>query len=822
MSLSVEGIAGFSGRRPWWTLLGWVLVLVAAGGLSSAFLESALDGAQGPTQELEFKRAQKLINERFGPLDGNEQQDTDAAAATSSELVLIIAEDLEIGPGDSVFDQRVAEFGDALAAAQDAEEDASKYELPVMVGHFSDSEGEVSDDGTALLTQIDVYEESARRISILLDVAEEFTADGFEVYMIGEASLQQSFGELAENDLKTGETIGIGIAIIILALVFGAVVSAIIPIILAIVAIFTAIGLAAIVGQVAELNDFVPNIMSMMGLAVGIDYSLFILSRYREERERGLEKQQAIEASAGSAGRAVVFSGMTVVLALLGMLIIPDRIFQAFGIGAILVVFVAVITGITMLPAIIGILGDRVSAIRAPLPLTLGLFIVGAVALTLTRGFGAEIIIVSAGVMAILTALTIARKISKSGRSFGLGKTTVSDSDAQSGFWNTITVAVMKRPVVSMVAAVSILLLLSYSYLEIEKGTSGISALPDDVRAKIGFELLDSKFGFGSDAPALVVIDGDVDSAPIAGALTILEELIIADAGLNEPDIRIEPSVNLARFSAPIPGDPQNQASLTTIRRLREDLIPQAFSGVPENSYEVYVGGGTAEIVDSAKVTDEYLPIVFATVLGLSFILLLLAFRSITISIASIIMNLLSVGAAYGLVVLVFQKGFLIDLFGFKQVDQIEYWLPLFMFSILFGLSMDYHVFMLSRIKERYDETGQAAESVAFGLRKTASIITGAALIMVAVFGGFALGDIAFFQSMGFGLGAAVLLDATIVRSLLVPSVMRILGDKAWYLPSWLEWIPNISIEGRKPVEESPGTTVVDSTTGSLAAGAND
>ena len=206
--------------------------------------------------------------------------------------------------------------------------------------------------------------------------------------------------------------------------------------------------------------------------------------------------------------------------------------------------------------------------------------------------------------------------------------------------------------------------------------------------------------------------------------------------------------------------------------------------------------------------------------LSLSFVLLLFAFRSITISIASIIMNLLSVGASYGLLVLVFQKGFLIDLFGFKQVDQIEFWLPLFMFSILFGLSMDYHVFMLSRIKERYDETGLAAESVAFGLRKTASIITGAALIMVAVFGGFALGDIAFFQSMGFGLGAAVLIDATIVRSVLVPSVLRILGTKAWYFPSWLEWLPNISIEGRKPAASPLETASL--ATGPVPTGADD
>ena len=255
-------------------------------------------------------------------------------------------------------------------------------------------------------------------------------------------------------------------------------------------------------------------------------------------------------------------------------------------------------------------------------------------------------------------------------------------------------------------------------------------------------------------------------------------------------------SVNFAELKSKISGDPQDQKALDSIKRLRTELIPEAFANVPPTKYKVYVGGSSAEVVDSVKMTDQYFPLVLGLVLRLSFLLLLFAFRSITISVISIIMNLLSVAASYGLLVLVFQHGFMIDIFGFEQVDQLEFWLPLFMFSILFGLSMDYHVFMLSRIKENFDETGSSDLSVAFGLRKTASIITGAALIMVAVFGGFALGEITFFQSMGFGLGTAVLLDATVVRSILVPSVMKLLGSSAWYLPKWLEWIPNISIEG--------------------------
>ena len=320
--------------------------------------------------------------------------------------------------------------------------------------------------------------------------------------------------------------------------------------------------------------------------------------------------------------------------------------------------------------------------------------------------------------------------------------------------------------------------------------------LPDDEPIKVGFELLNQKYGYGADMPTNIVIDANVSSEEISNAIYSLESKLSEDEFFLPSEVVIEESINYAELTSMIPGDPQNQPALNAIKRLRDDMIPTAFEGIPESEYKVYVGGISAEVVDAVTMTDDYFPLVLGIVLLLSLFLLLLAFRSITISIASIIMNLLSVGAAYGLLVLVFQKGFLIDVIGFQQVDQLEFWLPLFMFSILFGLSMDYHVFMLSRIKENFDETNSTDESVAFGLRKTASIITGAALIMVAVFGGFALGDITFFQSMGFGLGAAVLIDATIVRSILVPSVLKILGTRAWYLPGWLNWIPNISIEG--------------------------
>ncbi len=798
MGISIEGVASFSGRRPWLIVFSWLLILVAAGFSVTSLLPTALQGGQGPTQTLEYQKAQNLIDERFGPLDGVSEDGE--SEGEISELILFVS--TTTGPGDSQFDSNVSSFAESLA---DTEAAAG---VQILSSVWSDYPTQRSQDGTSLLVFASILRESETHMESLLHVAEEARSDDFAVYFIGDASINHTFGELAESDLQTGESIGIAVALIILALVFGAVVAAFIPIILAIVAIFATLGVTGVVGQIFDLNEFVPNIMTMVGLAVGIDYSLFILSRYREERNRGLAKQQAIEASSGSAGRAVVFSGLTVVLALLGMLIIPERTFQAFGLGAIMVVFVAVIAGMTLLPALIGILGDRVWAVRAPVRLTLGLFILGSFVASLTIGIGPQLLAVSALVMIILSVLTALRKLTGSTRSYGLGKKNSEKTSGEGGIWDTITTRVMKRPWLSMAIATTFLVVLGSFYFQLEKGTGGVSALPDDEPVKQGFELLDAKYGFGSNAPVLVVIDGDIGSTEFALAISKLEEAIADDSGLlmlypddDNPNrqfpVRLEPGVSLASLSAVLPGDPSDQKALNTVRRLRNELIPNAFSDIPTESYSIYVGGSSALIVDAVKITDQYLPIVFAAVLGLSFILLLFAFRSITISFASIVMNLLSVGASYGLVVLVFQKGFLIDLFGFQQVDRVEFWLPLFMFSILFGLSMDYHVFMLSRIKEHYDITGLPSESVAFGLRTSASIITGAALIMVAVFGGFALSDLSFFQSMGFGLGAAVLLDATVVRSLLVPSVMRILGRHAWYLPSWLEWIPNISIEGK-------------------------
>jgi RND superfamily putative drug exporter len=793
MRISPESLARACGKHPWRILLTWLLALVVAFVLVTTLVEQALDGEQGPTRTLEYQRAQDLIDERFGPIEnveGGLQEGTTDGRATSTEFLLITSDSV---PSD---DPQFVAYTKGLGSRLD------EVAGSLLVGSFNEYKPITSEDGTTNLYRVHVFEDQDKNIGLLTDTAAQSSRDGFRVLVFGDASINAAFLRMAEKDLAVGESIGIGVALIILALVFGTVIAGLVPIVLALVAVFTAIGLTGIVGQVVDLNKFVPNIITMMGLAVGIDYSLFVLSRYREERDNGLEKIDAIAKAGATASRAVFFSGGTVILALTGMLLIPERTFHAFGIGAILVVFVAVVACLTLLPALIGVLGDRVNSVRVPAIPVILLFAVG-VAIVPDRTEAGRIMMVAVIIIGLLLVAALLHRLF--GISVPLLTVKAREPGTQGhGFWDMTARAVMRRPVVGMLVAVGILGALIIPFFDLVKGTSGISVLPDEQPIKQAFDLLNEQYGFGSDSPARVVVDGDVGSPDIAQAIARLESLMAEDPGLRPPEVRVETEARLAVLDSAVPGDPYSQTALRTIGRIRSELIDEAFAGVPSLDYKVLVGGASAEIVDSVKMTDDYTPLVFGAVLGMSFVLLLIAFRSVVIPVASIIMNLLSVTAAYGLVILVFQKGFLVDFFGFQKVDQVEFWLPLFMFSILFGLSMDYHLFMLSRIKEHYDETGDNTESVAFGLRTTARIITGAALIMVAVFGGFALGDIAFFQSMGFGLGAAVLLDATIVRSLLVPSVLRILGRSSWYFPTALRWIPNISIEGSPLDKLSP------------------
>jgi RND superfamily putative drug exporter len=544
------------------------------------------------------------------------------------------------------------------------------------------------------------------------------------------------------------------VALVIVLVVFRTVGATPIPVVAAVVPIILAIAAASIIGQAYQVSFFILNITFTFGLALGIDYTLFIVGRYREERAAGLEKTEAIAKAGATATRAVFFSGVTVMLALVGMLMVPQSIFFSLALGAILAAVMAVLVALTLLPATLSLMGDRIDAWRVPF----------------------------------------------------LGRGSLVSDESGSGYWAWITRLVMGRPVVSLLLVVGLLVAATVPIVDIKLGASGISTFPGDMRSKRGFEILQREFSAGLVSLTDIVVDGAADSTQVQDGIDRLTASIEADstrvAGrpiFGPTEQAISADGGIALVTVPINADGMSNDAVDAIKRLREEYVPDA--AIPAR---VYVGGNTAANVDFNDLAKNWTPIVFAFVLSLSFVLLTVVFRSLVVPVKAIIMNLLSVGAAYGLLVLVFQKGFAADFLGFQEVETIASWLPLFLFSILFGLSMDYHVMLLSRIRERYDQTKNNQESVAFGLKTTARMITGAALIMVAVFGGFAMADLVMFQQMGFGLGVAIFLDATIVRTILVPASMRLLGDFNWYFPRFLEWLPDLRVEAEPAARQAP------------------
>jgi RND superfamily putative drug exporter len=745
VKLNPEALARASSRHPWRTLGIWVVLIASMGFVSSQLLGDVL------TQEFEFTnnpesvRAQEVIDERFS--EGTE--------VASTEFFIVQSESLTVE--DPAFE----------AAVRDLQADISELNGGLLAGqpftYYDLAEqspdqaaGLVSRDARGTLIGVPLLDVELSTIEELRAVAEEARPEGFTVQVAGQGVMFADFTEIAEEDLRRGESIGIAIALIVLIVVFASIVAAIVPIVMAVFAIAVALGLVSLIGQLTDFNLFVTNMISMIGLAVGIDYSLFIVSRYREERKKGFSKLEAIGASGATANRAVFFSGVTVVLALLGMFIVPASIFRSLGAGAILVTIAALAASMTLLPAILGLLGDRVNWPR----------------------------------------------LAKRAR-------IDSDHDPKGGFWDRISRGVMARPAVYLIVAVAILGGLGSFYFQLNRGTSqNVSTLPDDFPSKQAFLTLEREFAGGLTDPARIVITGHVQSPEAQAAIGDLQASV-AEMDVFASESQVLPSTDgtAVEVDAYFRGDPSTEAAFQAIRDLRAEVVPAAFDGV--DGVEVLVGGNTAFFTDFLDVADQYQWIVLAFVLGLSFVLLTVVFRSIVVPVKAIIMNLLSVGAAYGAVTLVFQEGVGIGFFNslgfqFQQVSAIEAWLPLFLFSILFGLSMDYHVFLLSRIREEYDKTHDNTEAVAYGLRTTAGIITGAALIMVAVFTGFAAGRLGPLQQMGFGLAVAVFMDATIVRSLLVPASMRLLGDWNWYLPRWLGWLPQVRVEGREPTLTAP------------------
>jgi RND superfamily putative drug exporter len=725
---SPEHLARVSARHPWRVVGAWVVVIVVAGALASG-LSDRLATDWAFVNQPESVRGERLIEER---LAGGPEPVTESVIVRSNMLTV----------DDPAFRQAVEATTAELAALEGVVASATNYYQASALG-LPGAETLVSADRRTTIVPVTLagdYEDAKDNAGAYRDAVERLDHAGFEIMTVGRVTIGREFTHQSEADLVRGELIAVPFAMLILLIVFRALVAASIPLGLAAVSIVVAMGLAALIVRGWELSIFVSNMITMIGLAVGIDYALFIIERYREERRRGVGQLDAITIAGGTASRAVVFSGLTVVLALVGLLVIPTTIFRSLGLGAILAVVAAVAAVLTLVPAILGLLGDRIEWPR-----------------------------------------------------WGRSQAPQPERAASGpGFWATVTGAVMARPILSTTLSAGVLLLLALPFLRLERTQTGVESYPES-DIKTAYEILATDFAAGLISPLRVVVD-----APRTPQTEAAIAELVASA---EADGRFAPiqgvqwnaAGDLAVITAPLIFAPEQPAAYDVVRWLRADAIPAAFD---DSGADVLVTGISARNTDFVEGTDAWTPLIFAFVLGLSFILLTLAFRSIVVPIKAIVMNLLSVGAAYGLLVLVFQEGYGAGLLGFQRMPAIESWIPIFLFCVLFGLSMDYHVFLLSRVREQYDRTRDNRESVAAGLQATARIITGAAMIMVVVFSGFAMGEMVMFQQMGFGLAVAIFLDATIVRSVLVPATMALLGELNWYLPRWLHWLPDLRVEG--------------------------
>ncbi len=561
----------------------------------------------------------------------------------------------------------------------------------------------------------------------------------FQVYTFNNYLLNQEVNTFVAHELDGSLKLTLPLTFIILLVAFGAVAAAVVPLILAVTSLLAAFGILAIYSQaVAPVDSNATQVIVLIGLAVGIDYSLFMITRYRTERRHGREKMAAIEVASSTAGRAVFFSGLTVMISLAGLYLVGDNIFNSIATGTIGVVLVSVIGSLTFLPATLSILGNGVNWGRLPY--------------------------------------------------FGR------DREEGSGFWATLVGAVMRRPLVFSLGVLVLLLALASPILHFKLGTNGLDGLPTSLDGVKALKLMDAKWSQGTTLKMNVIVTG-FDRTETKAALEQFKEAALKINGLSGP-VDTTPSRNgkVVSLSFYMGGSRNSDLNHDIVKKVRADLIPTYFGKL--GGVEAYVSGQAASTVDLVQYYLNAMPAVFGFVLGLSFLLLLVAFHSLVIPIKAILLNLLSTGAAYGAMVLVFQDGYLSEQIGFKPTGVIENFAPLFMFTIMFGLSMDYHLFILTRIKEAKDKGATSNEAVAKGISVTSGTITSAAAIMVVVFGVFVTLQMIIIRQLGFGLAVAVLVDATLIRCVLLPATMRLLGDWNWWIPKFLDWIPQVTIEG--------------------------
>ncbi|MDO8735730.1 MAG: MMPL family transporter [Thermoleophilia bacterium] len=536
------------------------------------------------------------------------------------------------------------------------------------------------------------------------------------------------------------EGVGLTAAVIILLIAFGSVLAMGLPIITALFGIGIGIATVTLLGHVMTLPDFTTQLASMIGIGVGIDYALFIVTRYRQGLDDRLGPEQATITAINTAGRSVIFAGLTVVISLLGMVLINISFIQGLGIGAAVVVALTMLASITLLPAVLGFVGNRIDSLRIP----------------------------------------------------GLGRRRVVAEEK--GIWYRWGKVLERHPWRAFIVGLLLVLTLAFPVLSIRLGSSDASARPTSDTTRRAYDLQAEGFGPGSNGP--LILASQIAGPQDLERLEKVRQAVQDDQGV----AAVTPAIPNQEMSAAImqvipTTSPQDQGTVELINRLREQVLPAVTAG---SDVQVHVGGLTAIFDDVSQVMTDRLPLFIGAVLFFSFILIMVVFRSIVIPIKAVLLNLLSISAAYGVLVAVFQWGWGGSLLGLGSTGPVESFLPMMLFAILFGLSMDYEVFLLSRIKEEYDLTGDNNLSIVRGLSRTARVITAAAAIMITVFGSFVLGDQRIIKEFGFGLAVAVLIDASIVRLVMVPATMEILGKANWWFPKWLGWLPEVHIDGNE------------------------
>ena len=644
-----------------------------------------------------------------------------------------------------------------------------------------DNPQQISEDGTIAFAQLDIRD--SRDFTELEELGGEIVDYGDDVNTVEGLEIEYGGDLFAEFELPESEVYGLIAAVIILIVAFGSVLAMGLPIGTALFGLGIASAIVSLGSHVISMPDFTTAMVAMIGLGVGIDYALFIVTRFREGLKAGLDVEGSLIQSLDTSGRAVLFAGITVIISLMGLFLMGLNFVQGVALASSIGVALMMAASLTLLPAVLGWVGTRIDNTSWAALIATALAVVGALVGVLT---GQAAIFIGGFLVAIvLFALSFAIRPLR--RQVPHRK----ERPMHQRVWYRWSRFVQHHPWPSAITATAVLLLLAVPLISIRLGFGDYGNYPEDRTVRRAYDLIAEGFGPGTNGPLFVTVTG-----PSATDEAALEEFAAAVEATEDVAFAVPTPINdsLALVLVYPQSAPQDAETTTLVNELRDDVIPAT-------GEDALVGGLTAASTDFATFLGGRMPLLIGVVLTLSFLLLLLVFRSVLVPLKAVIMNLLSIGAAYGILVAIFQWGWGLEAIGVDKSGPIEAWVPMFLFAIVFGLSMDYEVFLLSRIKEEYDRTGDNATAVADGLAKTARVITAAALIMFSVFAAFALGDDRQLKLFGLGLAIAVLIDATVVRMLLVPATMELLGDRNWWLPRWLDRIlPRIDVEGHAVV----------------------